>query len=96
MLHPCRERRVPNPSRFSKGGNLDCRYGGVWGLLNSHMLGAVVTPPLQRAQGWAASVAVAQSRGQPSRPSRLLRYTPPVHNEHALIAAFVKRSKRDR
>jgi hypothetical protein len=26
----------------------------------------------------------------------VLRYTPPVYNEHALIAAFVKRSKRDR
>ena len=25
-----------------------------------------------------------------------LRYPPPVHNEHALIGAFVKRSKRDR
>src|SRR5437868_7548167 len=28
--------------------------------------------------------------------ARVLRYTPIVHNEHALIAAFVKRSKRDR
>jgi hypothetical protein len=27
---------------------------------------------------------------------RVLRYTPSVHNEQALIAAFVKRSKRDR
>ena len=28
--------------------------------------------------------------------SRVLRYTPTVHNEHSLISAFVKRSKRDR
>jgi hypothetical protein len=27
---------------------------------------------------------------------RVLRYTPTVHNEHSLIAAFVKRNKRDR
>jgi len=27
---------------------------------------------------------------------RILRYTPTVHNEHSLIAAFVKRNKRDR
>jgi hypothetical protein len=31
-----------------------------------------------------------------NRPFGILRYTPPVHNEQALIAAFVKRSKRDR
>jgi hypothetical protein len=30
------------------------------------------------------------------RLSGILRYTPAVHNEQALIAAFVKRSKRDR
>jgi len=29
------------------------------------------------------------------RPSGVLRYTPSVHYEHALIAAFVKRGKRD-
>jgi hypothetical protein len=29
-------------------------------------------------------------------PSLVLRYNPPVHNEQSLIAAFVKRSKRDR
>jgi len=28
--------------------------------------------------------------------SRVLRYTPTVHNEHSLIEAFVKRSKRNR
>lgn len=30
------------------------------------------------------------------RRSEVLRYTPHVYNEQALIAAFVKRSKRDR
>ena len=47
--------------------------------------------------------AEAESRGRsdfPTRPncrqSGDLRYTPPVHNEQSLIAAFVKRSKRDR
>jgi hypothetical protein len=25
-----------------------------------------------------------------------MRYTPPVHNEHSLVASFMKRSKSDR
>jgi hypothetical protein len=30
------------------------------------------------------------------RPSGVLRYSPAVYNEHAVIAAFVNRNKRDR
>jgi hypothetical protein len=51
---------------------------------------------LRIKQDFILNHALRHSRFPSCQRSSVLRYTPSVHNDHALIAAFVKRSKRDR
>jgi len=65
------KRAAPTLCDFQRVGNLDCRYGEVWGICQLHMFGAVVTHPCKERKDGAASVRVARSVGHPSACGRV-------------------------